>query len=67
VLLHCHVDGIWQRCKPAGFFMAGGNGRMLGAALVFIIVIIGWVLGHMVPFFMMLKAVGLLRVPEVWI
>ena len=47
--------------------MAGGNGRMLGAALVFIIVIIGWVLGHMVPFFMMLKAVGLLRVPEVWI
>jgi Ammonium Transporter Family len=37
---------------------------MLGAALVFILVTIGWVLGHMIPFFAVMKAAGILRVKE---
>eukprot|EP00803_Ostreobium_quekettii_P009012 evm.model.scf_351.9 EVM.evm.TU.scf_351.9 scf_351:86824-94708(+) len=43
----------------------GGDGRLLVSAIVGIVVILGWVLIHMVPFFAFLKALGLLRVlPE---
>lgn len=46
-------------------FIAGGDGKLLVAALVGIVVIFGWVMGHMVPFFFLMKALGLLRVsPE---
>ena len=44
--------------------MTGGNGRMLAAALVFILVVTGWTLAHMVPFFAAMRLAGLLRVGE---
>eukprot|EP00803_Ostreobium_quekettii_P009089 evm.model.scf_515.7 EVM.evm.TU.scf_515.7 scf_515:56938-63082(+) len=50
--------------KPFGWIM-GGDGKLLVAAIVGIIVITVWVMGHMVPFFLVMKALGLLRVsPE---
>ena len=45
--------------------MSGGNGRMLGTAIVFILVTIVWTLAHMVPFFLAMRFLGLLRVPQV--
>eukprot|EP01025_Chloroclados_australasicus_P052480 TRINITY_DN611_c0_g1_i4.p1 TRINITY_DN611_c0_g1~~TRINITY_DN611_c0_g1_i4.p1 ORF type:complete len:509 (-),score=85.30 TRINITY_DN611_c0_g1_i4:417-1844(-) len=46
-------------------FIMGGNGGLLGAAIVGIVVIFGWVSVHMVPFFFVMKILGLLRVdPE---
>ena len=44
--------------------MSGGNGRMLAAALVFILCTAGWTLAHMVPFFHVMRVAGLLRVGE---
>lgn len=50
--------------RPYGFIQ-GGDGKLLVAAITGIVVIFGWVMGHMVPFFLLMKAVGLLRVsPE---
>jgi len=43
-------------------WVMGGNGRLLGTAVVAILVILLWTLGHMLPFFFVLKALGLLRV-----
>lgn len=45
----------------AGLFL-GGGWKLLGAAIVLILAITAWVLGHMIPFFYVLKAAGLLRV-----
>lgn len=46
-------------------WIQGGDGKLLVAAIVGIIVIFSWVMGHMVPFFFLMKALGLLRVsPE---
>lgn len=42
----------------------GGGGNLLGAAVVLIIAITAWVLGHMFPFFYLMKMLGLLRVDE---
>jgi ammonia channel protein AmtB len=42
----------------------GGGGRYLGAALVLILALTAWVLGHMLPFFLGIKMLGLLRVDE---
>lgn len=42
----------------------GGGGRYLGTAIVLILAITAWVLGHMFPFFMVMKGAGLLRVDE---
>lgn len=42
----------------------GGGGRLLAAAIVFILVTIVWTLGHMIPFFYLMRMVGMLRVPE---
>lgn len=46
-----------------GLFM-GGGGNLLGAAIVLILAIAAWVLGHMFPFFYLMKILGLLRVDE---
>lgn len=46
-----------------GAFM-GGNGKLLGAAVVLILAITAWVLGHMIPFFFVMRMIGLLRVDE---
>lgn len=44
----------------------GGNGSLLAAHLVYILVIAAWVLGIMLPFFYTLNWAGLMRVqPEV--
>lgn len=48
----------------AGFLMSGGNGKMLGAAVVVILATLGWTLAHMLPFFYVMRALGLLRVAE---
>lgn len=57
-------DGLPEP-RPYGFIM-GGDGRLLGAHLVYIVVLMAWVLGVMTPFFVALKKVGLFRVsPEV--
>lgn len=54
----------WGDRKHAGF-IAGGDGTLLVAAIVGIIVIFSWVMFWMVPFFMATKYLGLLRVsPE---
>lgn len=42
----------------------GGGGRYLGTAIVLILAITAWVLGHMFPFFIAMKTLGLLRVDE---
>eukprot|EP00892_Ulva_mutabilis_P004947 jgi/Ulvmu1/2824/UM142_0022.1 len=47
-----------------GFLLSGGNGRMLGAALAVIAATLLWTLAHMVPFFYVMRALGLLRVAE---
>lgn len=51
--------------RSYGFIM-GGNGDVLGAHLIFILAVIGWVMGVMTPFFFLIKKVGLFRVPEEW-
>ncbi|GMH37087.1 hypothetical protein BSKO_04960 [Bryopsis sp. KO-2023] len=43
-------------------FIAGGDGRLLVAAITGIMAIFMWVMCHMVPFFYMAKSLGLLRV-----
>lgn len=43
-------------------FIMGGDGKLLVAAITGIAAITGWVLGHMIPFFFLLRLVGLLRV-----
>lgn len=51
-----------------GFIMGGGNqaGKLLGATIVYILVIAGWVLAITVPFFYIIKKLGQFRVdPEV--
>lgn len=48
--------------RPYGLFM-GGGGDVLAAHVVYILVIAAWTLGIMTPFFMLLKRVGILRVP----
>jgi Amt family ammonium transporter len=41
----------------------GGNGNLLGAHIIYILVIVAWVFGIMTPFFLMLRRLGLMRVP----
>ena len=48
--------------RAYGLFM-GGGGRLLGANIVYILVIAAWTIGLMAPFFWMLKKAGILRVP----
>eukprot|EP01023_Acetabularia_acetabulum_P057599 TRINITY_DN671_c0_g1_i1.p1 TRINITY_DN671_c0_g1~~TRINITY_DN671_c0_g1_i1.p1 ORF type:complete len:433 (+),score=100.21 TRINITY_DN671_c0_g1_i1:95-1300(+) len=43
-------------------FLRGGNGGLLAAAIVGIIVIFLWVTVHMAPFFLVMRMIGLLRV-----
>eukprot|EP01026_Neomeris_dumetosa_P048177 TRINITY_DN415_c0_g1_i5.p1 TRINITY_DN415_c0_g1~~TRINITY_DN415_c0_g1_i5.p1 ORF type:complete len:472 (-),score=83.06 TRINITY_DN415_c0_g1_i5:329-1744(-) len=46
-------------------FLMGGNGKLLGAALLGIVVIFAWVSVFMAPFFFLMRMLGLLRVsPE---
>ena len=40
----------------------GGNGKLLGAQIVWVLVIIGWVSAMMAPFFFLFKVIGFLRV-----
>ncbi|KAF3322207.1 ammonium transporter 1 member 2-like protein [Carex littledalei] len=47
--------------RPYGLFM-GGGGRLLGAHIVGILAIIGWVSATMGPLFFLLKKLGLLRI-----
>lgn len=48
-----------------GVFM-GGNGKMLAAQIVQVLIITGWTFGIMYPYFLMLKAFNMARVsPEV--
>ncbi|CAD7696074.1 unnamed protein product [Ostreobium quekettii] len=42
--------------------LVGGNGQLLASAVVGIVVIVGWVLGHMVPFFLLMKKMRFMRV-----
>lgn len=42
----------------------GGGGTLLLAALVTGLAIIAWVLGNMLPFFLVLRVAGLFRVAE---
>jgi ammonium transporter, Amt family len=46
-----------------GLFM-GGGGTLLLAAFVTFLAVVAWTLGHMVPFFIALKMLGLFRVSE---
>ena len=44
-------------------FIMGGNGNLLGCQLVIILAICAWVMGIMVPFFFLLRSIGLFRIP----
>lgn len=44
--------------------MTGGNGKLLATAIILILAITGWTLGHMIPFFILMRVTGLLRVDE---
>jgi hypothetical protein len=44
--------------------LMGGGGRLLGTAIIMVLVTIVWTLGHMIPFFFGLRMLGLLRVAE---
>lgn len=48
--------------RPYGLFM-GGGGAVFGAHVVYILVIAAWTLAIMIPFFMLLRYCGILRVP----
>ncbi|GMH37897.1 hypothetical protein BSKO_05781 [Bryopsis sp. KO-2023] len=56
------VDIAVEVTRPGGLFMENGNARLLGSALVAILVILGWVMVCMVPFFLVLRAANILRV-----
>lgn len=56
-------NDILSNDEADGFIM-GGNGRLLASAVVVILAITAWVLGHMVPFFLVMRTLGLLRVDE---
>ncbi|MQL95619.1 hypothetical protein Taro_028280 [Colocasia esculenta] len=47
--------------RPYGLFM-GGGGKLLGAQIIQILVIIGWVSATMGPLFLLLRKFGLLRI-----
>jgi len=47
--------------RAFGWIM-GGDGKLLVAAITGIAAITAWVLGHMIPFFLVMKSLGLLRV-----
>lgn len=47
--------------RPWGWFL-GSSGTIVGANIVWILVIFGWVTAMMLPFFLILKFLGLLRV-----
>jgi ammonium transporter, Amt family len=50
---------------PFGLFYPGGGGRLFASQVVGVLVIIGWVTVNMVPFFLVLKFLGKLRIsPE---
>ncbi|GFP81955.1 ammonium transporter 1 member 1 [Phtheirospermum japonicum] len=49
--------------RPYGLFM-GGGGRLLGAHIIQILVIIGWVSATMGPLFFILHKLKLLRISE---
>ena len=52
--------------RGGGLFYSGGpgRGRQLAAQVVYAIWVAGWVLANMVPFWLILKATGFLRVPS---
>lgn len=59
------LPGTTDGQRKYGFIM-GGDGSVLAAACVCIVVVAGWTLAIMTPFFMILKKIGLFRVsPEV--
>ncbi|XP_050372318.1 ammonium transporter 1 member 1 [Argentina anserina] len=58
-----YVGEIYGSGRPYGLFM-GGGGRLLGAHLVQIVVIIGWVSATMGPLFFILHKLKLLRISE---
>lgn len=55
-------NGDTTGTRPYGLFL-GGGGRLLGAHVVYILVIAAWTSSIMTPFFYMLKKVGIMRVP----
>jgi len=52
--------------RGGGLFYSGGpgRGRQLAAQVVYALWVAAWVLGNMVPFWLILKVTGLLRVPS---
>ena len=46
--------------RISGFFF-GGDGRLFACALVTSLAILAWVLGHMLPFFLVMRATGQFR------
>jgi ammonium transporter, Amt family len=62
--LHRAAYGIENPADDLNGFLMGGNGKLLGAAICYILAITAWVLGHMIPFFYVMRFTGLLRVDE---
>ena len=55
-------DAGYVMPSNAGGFVMSGDGKLLVAAITGIVVITAWVLGHMIPFFIVMHLLGLLRV-----
>ncbi|BDA50157.1 Ammonium transporter 1 member 1 [Coccomyxa sp. Obi] len=47
--------------RPYGCFFPGGDGALLAAQIAYALWIAGWVLGNMIPMWLLLKYTGLLR------
>ncbi|XP_057515868.1 ammonium transporter 1 member 2-like [Amaranthus tricolor] len=56
-----YVGEVYGSGRPYGLFM-GGGGKLFAAQVIQILVIFGWVTALMAPLFLILKAVGLLRI-----
>lgn len=63
-LLGLKFSGIYRENSWCAGLFLGGGWRLLGAAVVLILAISAWVLGHMLPFFYALKFLNLLRASD---
>lgn len=60
-VLECYGQLADGSLRQYGWWV-GGNGKLLGAQIVWVLVIIGWVSAMMAPFFFLFKVIGFLRV-----
>ena len=59
-----YIEAYYGVGRHYGLFM-GGGGTVLAANIVWVLVLFGWTMAMMLPFFYLLKLLGMLRIsPE---